>query len=108
MEHFKFIKILCISLLFVFFLEISNYTFIRNYLINESYLISSLINKSYGVSDELMKYLYNQDYEFIYHEDNKNYEGNLVSYTLKKQIDSLFLEKKEIEITQSLVLGSFI
>lgn len=108
MEHFKHIKILCIALLTIFYLEISNYSFIRNYLLSESDVISRLINSEYGVSQKLKDYLKDKDYQFIYDENNQEYEGNIISYVLIKEIDSLFIDTKEIKISKSLILGSFI
>lgn len=108
MEHFKHIKILCIALLTIFYLEISNYSFIRNYLLSESDVISRLINSEYGVSQKLKDYLKDKDYQFVYDENNQEYEGNIISYVLIKEIDSLFIDTKEIKISKSLILGSFI
>lgn len=107
MEHFKIVKTIIISFVTVFFLEITSFSYTRNYLLNECIIISRLINEEYGAHQIVHDYLSKKDYIFLYNENNIEKEGNIIEFSLIKEMDSLFIEKKEIVITQSLVLGSF-
>lgn len=106
MKHFKFISVLCVLLSLLFFVDLVNFSFCRNYLLNETKTISYFVSRDCGVSDELMFYIKNRDYEFVYSESNSNKVGDVVSYSLIKFCDSFFVDKKEIVIIQYVVLGS--
>lgn len=106
MEHFKFVKILCIAFSLVFFVDIANFSFVRNYLLCESRVISYYISRDCGLSGELVTYIKDKEYVLVYDEDNSKKVGDLVSYILIKTCDSVFIESKEIKIIQYVVLGS--
>lgn len=107
MERFNIFKLTIAMFVVLFMLEISNISFQRNYLFSECNVISYLIGKEGGLSNQLMNYLNGKDYQFIYEETNKTKIGEIVSYTLIKEYDSLFFIDKKIIIEQNVILGSY-
>lgn len=70
------------------------------------YNISILIAKQKGLSQELISYVEQLNYEFYYDENNSRIDGSVVYYRLTGRVKlSMNLEKKII-IYESVILGS--
>ena len=102
MEKFRYLITIILSLLFN---DLNCFQYTKNYLISESQIISSFINLNCGVSSDLMNYLYDKNYTFIYDENNLDQFGNIVYYSLKMDCYSLIIDKKEIIIKQCVLLS---
>ena len=108
MERSNIIKITLILFCALFFIELSNYSYLREYLLQESKIISYYISKECGLSNKVMNYVYNKDYEFIYDENNGKQIGDIVYYKLEKDYNSFFFLDKKIVIDKSVILGSYL
>lgn len=108
MERFNIIKTTLVLFCTLFFIEISNYSYLREYLLLESKIISYYISKECGLSNKVMNYVYNKDYELIYDENNGKQIGDLVYYKLEKEYNSFFFINKKIVIEKSVILGSYL
>ena len=108
MERSNIIKITLMLFCALFFIELSNYSYLREYLLQESKIISYYINKECGLSNKVMNYVYNKDYEFIYDENNGKQIGDIVYYKLEKNYHSFFFLDKKIVIDKSVILGSYL
>lgn len=108
MERFNIIKATLVLFCTLFFIEISNYSYLREYLLLESKIISYYISKECGLSNKVMNYVYNKDYELIYVENNGKQIGDLVYYKLEKDYNSFFFINKKIVIEKSVILGSYL
>lgn len=108
MERSNIIKITLMLFCALFFIELSNYSYLREYLLQESKIISYYISKECGLSNKVMNYVYNKDYELIYDENNGKQIGDLVYYKLEKDYNSFFFLDKKIVIDKSVILGSYL
>ena len=108
MERSNIIKITLMLFCAFFFIELSNYSYLREYLLQESKIISYYISKECGLSNKVMNYVYNKDYEFIYDENNGKQIGDIVYYKLEKNYHSFFFLDKKIVIDKSVILGSYL
>lgn len=108
MERSNIIKITLMLFCALFFIELSNYSYLREYLLQESKIISYYISKECGLSNKVMNYVYNKDYELIYDENNGKQIGDLVYYKLEKDYNSFFFINKKIVIEKSVILGSYL
>ena len=102
MERSNIIKITLMLFCALFFIEL------REYLLQESKIISYYISKECGLSNKVMNYVYNKDYEFIYDENNGKQIGDIVYYKLEKDYNSFFFLDKKIVIDKSVILGSYL
>lgn len=108
MERSNIIKITLMLFCALFFIELSNYSYLREYLLQESKIISYYISKECGLSNKVMNYVYSKDYEFIYDENNGKQIGDIVYYKLEKNYHSFFFLDKKIVIDKSVILGSYL
>mgnify|MGYP004478282215 FL=1 len=108
MERSNIIKITLMLFCALFFIELSNYSYLREYLLQESKIISYYISKECGLSNKVMNYVYNKDYELIYDENNGKQIGDIVYYKLEKNYHSFFFLDKKIVIDKSVILGSYL
>ena len=108
MERSNIIKITLMLFCALFFIELSNYSYLREYLLQESKIISYYISKECGLSNKVMNYVYNKDYEFIYDENNGKQIGDIVYYKLEKDYNSFFFLDKKIVIDKNVILGSYL
>ena len=108
MERSNIIKITLMLFCALFFIELSNYSYLREYLLQESKIISYYISKECGLSNKVMNYVYNKDYEFIYDENNGKQIGDIVYYKLEKNYHSFFFLDKKIVIDKSVILGNYL
>lgn len=108
MERSNLFKATIFLLFSLFIIEISNYSYLRNFLLSECNTISYLISKHCGLSSELMTFLHEKNYDFSYAEDNKNKVGDIVYYMISYDYQSFYLVEKKITIEQAVVLGSFL
>lgn len=100
----KYINLCFIFVLSIFGLDFTSLILANKFLNQESINISSIISKAGGINQQLLEYLYDKNYDFIYYEDNSNKIGDIAYYDLILELNLILNQEKKITHTYGVIL----
>lgn len=99
---FTLIDFLIVS---IFIYDLMRINSLQEDLERASEIISNLISRENGLSNELIDYLNHTNYIFYYDDTNPHTPGSIAYYSLTGSIMISISIKKEITLTKAVILG---